>query len=154
MLHLKNLIQLSINYSSNNNRRLFRAILELREIVLAAYRGRHEVLRIALSPLGYEALANSLDNDIPSPKSSEPSKEASLRGFLDNTWVSGFNDVDVDGDVIIPEMVANGQVHENREASKRGRQAMEELALESKAIIKEYSNLLNTPFTQYCETQR
>jgi hypothetical protein len=151
---LGNLTQLSINHSSNNTRRLFRAILELREIVLAAYRGRHEVLRIALSPLGYEALANSLDKDIPSPISSEPSKEASLRGFLDNTWVSGFNDVDVDGDVIIPEMVANGQVHENREASKRGRQAMEELASESKAIIKEYSNLLNTPFTQYCETQR
>lgn len=39
-----------------NHRRLFRAILELREIVLAAYRGRNEVLRAALSLQAHEAL--------------------------------------------------------------------------------------------------
>ena len=136
-------------------RRLFRAILELREIVLAAYRGRNEVLRAALSPWGYEALANGLEDRSTSPNANDlPSKEASLRSFLENSWVTGFHDVDVDGDLIIPEQIANGQVYDGREASKRGRQAIQELASESTAIIKDYSHLLNSPFTLYCETQR
>lgn len=125
--------------------------------MLAVYRGRNEVLWVSLSPMGYEALANGLKiSKASSPKANEEaSKEASLRTFLENDWVSGFHDVDVEGDVTIPEQIgSNGQTNQGQESSDKGKQAIQLLALESTAIIKEYSNLLNTPFTLYCETQR
>ena len=55
---------------------LFRAILELREIVLAAYRGRNEVLRASLSPQAHDALSRGLEGgELLSPKKpSDPSK--------------------------------------------------------------------------------
>ena len=136
-----------------SQRRLFRAILELREIVLAAHRGRNEVLKTALSPKAHEALANSME-EIALLGGEAPSKEASLRSFLENGWVAGFHDVETEGDLVIPEQIANGQVYQGRKASTRGRQAIEELQSESTAMIKEYTNLLNAPFTVYCENQR
>lgn len=42
----------------------------------------------------------------------------------------------------------------NLQARQQGRRAIEELASESTAIIKEYNILLNAPFTLYCEKQR
>eukprot|EP00957_Ditylum_brightwellii_P068816 5223877-Ditylum_brightwellii.AAC.1 len=163
----------SIDSRQKNYRRLFRATLELREIVMAAYRGRNEVLRAALSLQAYEALQAGLEeiNNQKiqgAPKSSHRrssmsrasasggsgSKEASLRAFMANSWVTGFHDVDIDGNLVIPEQVANGQIYRHRTASNRGRLAIEELASESKTIIKDYNNALNTPFEAYCEDQR
>ena len=46
-----------IESQQKSMRRLFRSILEIREIVLAAHRGRNEVLRVSLSPLAFEALS-------------------------------------------------------------------------------------------------
>ncbi|KAL7554274.1 hypothetical protein ACHAWF_017715 [Thalassiosira exigua] len=139
-------------------RRLFRAILELREIVTAVWRGRNEVLRASLAPNAFEALGRGLEevtSTNANPKSSDPpSKEASLRSFLENDWVSGFHDVEVEGDLVIPEQIANVQIHEGQASSMIGRQAIEKLALESAAIVRDYSSLLNAPFAAYCESQR
>lgn len=146
-----------IESRQKSQRRLFRAILELREIVLAAYRGRNEVLRAALSPQAHDALSRGLEavtsGSTPSKAGSgdSPSKEASLRSFLENDWVSGFHDVEVDGSLIIPEQIDTGQMHE---VTTRGEEAIEEIVFESVAIVKEYSSLLNTPFALYCENQR
>ncbi len=139
-----------------SHRRLFRAILELREIVLAAYRGRNEVLRTALSPQAHNALSRGLE-EVSSPKSESPkssSKEVNLRSFLESDWVSNFLDVDTLEGFEIPEQVANGQMHDKKKASTRGKEAMSELIAESKAIVKEYSALLNEPFGAFCESQR
>ena len=144
-----------------NYRRLFRATFELREIVLAAYRGRNEVLRAALSLHAYEALQSGLEeivapkrqaNDAPVPSKSQ--KEASLRAFLGNTWVQGFADVDIKDDIAIPEQVANGQVYRNTNSSQRGSDVILELAHESNLIIEEYHRALDKPFESYCEDQR
>ncbi|KAL7452019.1 hypothetical protein ACHAWC_003770, partial [Mediolabrus comicus] len=59
-----------------SHRRLFRAILELREIVLAAYRGRNEVLRTALSPKAHKALSRGLE-EVPTTPQNEGSKSSS-----------------------------------------------------------------------------
>uniref|UniRef100_A0A7S4NG05 BEACH domain-containing protein n=1 Tax=Odontella aurita TaxID=265563 RepID=A0A7S4NG05_9STRA len=180
-----------------NYRRLFRATLELREVVLAAYRGRNEVLRAALSLQAYEALQAGLEETSSSGKSSggkstrsslrhtgsdesptkgrrissskakgssikdrgsshrgSSSKEASLRAFLANVWVTRFHDVDMIGGIAVPEQVSRGQVYRNRTASDRGLLAVEELATESKRIILDYTRALNAPFEAYCEDQR
>ena len=144
-----------------SQRRLFRVVLELREIALAAYRGRNEVLRAALSPQAHQALSRGLEevaNSATSSKSgNSPSKEASLRAFLENDWVAGFHDVEDtkgEGSLVIPEQISNGQIYQGRPATTRGRIAIEEIASESAAIIKEYSALLNVPFSVYCENQR
>jgi len=55
---------------------------------------------------------------------------------------------------VISEQVANGQTYRNRTASTRGRQAIAKLTSETSAIVKEYTLLLDTPFTAYCENQR
>lgn len=82
------------------------------------------------------------------------SKEASLRTFLKNDWMTGFHDVEAIGDMMISEQVANGQVYKNRTATIIGRQAITELVSENTAIVKEYSDLLGIPFNLYCENQR
>ena len=143
-----------IESQQKSKRRLFRATLELREIVLAAYRGRNEVLRAALSSQAYEALSCGLEDNTGSKGSNFQSKEASLRAFLENDWVAGFHDVEGEGDLVIPEQVSIGQICDGRKQLTRGKQAIEELAAESVAIVKEYTLLLNIPFTLYCETQR
>ena len=152
-----------------SHRRLFRAILELREIVLTAYRGRNEVLRTALSPEAHKALSRGLE-EVPTTPQSEgsksSSKEVNLRSFLENDWVSNFHDVDTLDGFEIPEQVASGQVNDDKTdkraatlgkeatASTLGKEAMLELISESKAIVKEYSALLNAPFAAYCDSQR
>ena len=143
-----------IESQQKSKRRLFRATLELREIVLAAYRGRNEVLRAALSSQAYEALSCGLEDNTGSKGSNFQSKEASLRAFLENDWVAGFHDVEGEGNLVIPEQVSSGQICQDSKQSTRGKQAIEELAAESVAIVKEYTLLLNIPFTLYCETQR
>jgi hypothetical protein len=137
-----------IESQQKSKRRLFRATLELREIVLAAYKGRNEVLRAALSTHAYDALSRGLDEH------ASITKEASLRAFLENDWVVGFHDVEGEGSVVIPEQVSCGHVHQDRKQSTRGKQAIEEVASESAAIVKEYTFLLNSPFAHYCENQR
>ena len=134
-------------------RRLFRAVLELREIVLAAYRGRNEVLRAALSPSAHEALSRGLEEVAGGSGSTKaggatadpsPSKEASLRAFLENDWVAGFHDVEGEGSLVVPEQVVKAA----------GRRAIGEIAKESGAIAAEYACLLDAPFAAYCEGQR
>jgi hypothetical protein len=143
-----------IESQQKSKRRLFRSILEIREIVLAAYRGRNEVLRESLSPLAYKALSQGLEDERtsgPTTQSSNlPSKEAFLRAFMKNEWVGGFHDMMNEGELIIPEQISCI----GRHPPTRGRKAIEDLATESASIIKEFNILLNTPFTLYCEKQR
>lgn len=99
-------------------------------------------------------LAQGLE-DMNNPKYvQKSSKEASLRSFLNNKWITGFHDVEAIGDIVISEQVANGQTYRNRTATTIGRQAIIELAAENSAIVKEYSVLLDTPFNAFCENQR
>jgi len=130
-----------------SKRRLFRATLELREIVLAAYRGRNEVLRAALSSQAYEALSCGLEDNTGSKGSNFQSKEASLRAFLENDWVAGFHDVEGEGNLVIPEQVSSGQICQDSKQSTRGKQAIEELAADSHFTVKLNGNGLKlTPF--------
>eukprot|EP00978_Attheya_sp_CCMP212_P002152 scaffold4441_cov48-Attheya_sp.AAC.2 len=139
-----------------NYKRLLRAVTEMREIVLAAYRGRNEVLRAALSLQAYEALQSGLEDVVNAQKhiGTPSSKEGSIRAFLANSWVTDFQDVDIVDNLAIPEQVSNGQIYRHRTATNLGRLAIEELASESKAIVNEYDRALNGPFEQFCEDQK
>ena len=155
-----------------NYGRLLRGTQELREILLAAFRGRNEVLRSGLSLEAYEALRAGLEEPekksryqrrrhgesklrLSQKKKGSTSKEEVLRSFIANTWITGFHDVELlEGGCAIPEQVANGQIYKNKAASNQGYEAIEQLAEESRAIIKDYSACLNAPFELYCEEQR
>jgi hypothetical protein len=146
---------------SKNYRRLFRATFELREIVLAAFRGRNEVLRVALSLQAYEALHSAFEELVCAmapisdfSMASRSQKESSLRIFLMTSWVQGFSDVDITDDIAIPEQVSNGQVFRNKTSSHWGHKAIVELVHESNLIIKDYHDSLDKPFEIYCEDQR
>lgn len=118
--------------------------------MLAAYRGRNEVLRASLSLQAHDALSRGLEGgELLSPRGSDPpksvtSREESLRSFLGNEWVTGFHDVEVVGNNVIPEEVG----------SSMGREAILLLSSESLAIVKDYKAVLNSPWTAFCEHQR
>lgn len=143
-----------VETQQKSKRRIFRATLEQREIVLAAYKGRKEVFRAALSSHAYEALSRALDEPYLPNDMNFQSKEASLRAFLKSDWVTGFCDVEGQGQLIIPEQLSSGQIYQERRQTTIGKQAIEALATESTQIVKEYTTLLNSPFTLYCENQR
>lgn len=147
-----------IESMKKSRRRLFRSILEIREIILAAYRGRSEVLQESLSPVAFETLSQGFEEERGIGASAQstklPPKEAFLRAFLKNDWVVGFHDVMSEGELNIPEQISCDQINKGKKSSTRGRRAIEELATESDSIIKEYNILLNAPFTLYCEKQR
>jgi hypothetical protein len=146
---------------SKNYRRLFRAAFELREIVLAAFRGRNEVLRVALSLQAYEALHSAFEElvCVMAPLSdfslaSRSQKESSIRIFLTSSWVQEFSDIDITNDIAVPEQVSDGQVFRNKTSSHWGQKAVLELLHESNIIVKEYRDSLDKPFESYCEDQR
>ena len=84
----------NIEAKQKNHRRIFRSSSELREIVLAAHRGRNEVLRAALSPKAYESLQCALEEIVTGRREQinrKVSREASLRSFISNDWVQNFH---------------------------------------------------------------
>jgi hypothetical protein len=141
-----------------NDRRLLRVTFELREIVVTAYRGRNEVLRTALSASAFEALKNSLERRTSAEEQigqrKPTSKEGIVREFLSSQWVTGFQDVDIRGDLVIPDQVVDGTANHNRTSSYRGSQAIEELAAESSKIISEFDRALDKAFKIYLEDQK
>ena len=146
---------------SKNYRRLFRSAFELREIVLAAFRGRNEVLRVALSLQAYEALHSAFEELVcaMAPLSdfslaSRSQKESSIRTFLTSSWVQEFSDINITNDIAVPEQVSDGQVFRNKTSSHWGQKAILELLHESNIIVKEYHDSLDKPFENYCEDQR
>lgn len=132
-----------------NYKRTLRAALELREIVLAAFRGRNEVLRASLSEKAFESLQSSLE------ATPTGSKEAVIRSFLKNDWVTNFQDVDLIGNVAIPaQLTENGGTSDTSESSNAGIKAIEALASESNSIIADFNRTLDIQFGAYCEYQR
>ena len=63
---------------------------------------------------------------------SNSSKETSQSIVLANAWVTSFHDVDTDGDIAIPELVANNQVYLNKTASTHWFLIMHQLSAETK----------------------
>jgi hypothetical protein len=144
-----------------NYRRLLRVAFELREVVSAAYRGRNEVLRAALSLQAFEALQFGLERSVLSngsraKRDEDPpvSKEATVRDFLSCSWVTGFHDIEMRDTLAIPEQVASGQVYQHKTSSHRGVLAVEEMVQESNGIIADFSRSLDPSFEEYCEDQR
>lgn len=129
-------------------KRVLRVALELREIVLAAYRGRNEVLRAALSRKAFDALQTGLESN------HVGSKEAVIRAFLSNDWVSNFHDVDLRGNIAIPAQITDGQDLASADTSQAGVKAIEALAAESNSIISDFNRTLDIQFEAYCEYQR
>jgi hypothetical protein len=140
-------------------RRLLRVALELRDIVLTAYKGRNEVLKTALVPRAFESLQVCLD--VPAPKPDEqpslkpPSKkELIVRTLLSSGWVTQFQDVDIRGNQAFPEQVEQGNGKQDRGGSSRGLQAFELLSRESNAIVLNFEKSLDSCFEKYLEAQR
>jgi len=131
-----------------NYKRTLRAALELREIVLAAFRGRNEVLRASLTPKAFEALQSGLET------TPVGSKEAVIRGFLSNDWVTNFQDVDLHGDIAIPAQLTEDGGPGTTESSQAGIKAIEALAAESNSIVADFNRTLDIQFDAYCEYQR
>lgn len=131
-----------------NYKRTLRSALELREIVLAAFRGRNEVLRASLAPQAFDALQSSLET------TPTGSKEAVIRSFLSNDWVTNFQDVDLRGDIAIPAQLTEGQGAGAADSSSAGIRAIETLAAESNSIIADFNRTLDVQFGAYCEYQR
>ena len=138
-----------------NYRRLLRVAFELREVVLAAYRGRNEVLRAALSLQAFEALQFGLEQSVARRVGDSPlSKEAIVRDFLSSSWVTSFHDVEMRDTLAIPEQVASGQLYQHKTSSHRGVLAVEEMLHESNGITADFNRSLDSSFEEYCEDQR
>ncbi|MEM7559509.1 MAG: hypothetical protein AAF394_10315 [Planctomycetota bacterium] len=133
-----------------NYKRTLRAALELREVCLAAFRGRNEVLRASLTEKAFESLQSSLE------ATPTGSKETVIRSFLKNDWVTNFQDVDLCGNVAIPAQLSDhsGIVDASSESSNAGIKAIEALAAESNSIIADFNRTLDIQFGAYCEYQR
>ena len=131
-----------------NYKRTLRAALELREIVLAAFRGRNEVLRASLTSEAFNALQTSLET------TPSGSKEAVIRSFLGNEWATNFQDVDIRGNVAVPVQLIENGANDTTESTEAGIKAIEALAAESNAIIADFNRTLDIEFGAYCEYQR
>jgi hypothetical protein len=138
-------------------RRLLRVSFELREIVVAAYRGRNEVLRAALSFQAFQALQESLEynkNIASEPQKKPPSKETVVREFLMSQWVARYHDIELQGVLSIPDQVSSGQPYQHTRASHRGSLAVEELAAESVQNVTDFNRALDGPFKIYLDDQK
>lgn len=132
-------------------RRLLRAALELRDVISAAYRGRNEVLRAALSVKAYDALRDCLEAS--STLNKNASKESMIRSFMMNHWVTGFQDVAMLGDIAVPEQVETG-ANQQLNSAAQGLLAVEQLHNESKAIMDDFEKALNKSFEEYLQAQK
>lgn len=131
-----------------NYKRTLRAALELREIVLAAFRGRNEVLRVSLTETAFASLQSGLE------ATPTGSKEAVIRSFLDNQWVKDFQDVDLHDSIAIPAQLIESNRRGTSESSQAGIKAIEALAAESNSIVADFNRTLDIQFGAYCEYQR
>ena len=139
------------------DRRLLRVCFELRELVVTAYRGRNEVLRAALSFQAFEALQESLEfskDQLQDSNKRPPSQETVVREFLNSNWVTRYHDIDRQGDLSIPDQVANGQPYQQKKASNRGFLAIKELSLESCQNVIDFNRALDGPFKIYLDDQK
>lgn len=127
-----------------NYKRTLRAALELREIVLAAFRGRNEVLRASLTERAFDSLQSGLET------TPSGSKETVIRSFLKNEWVTNFQDVDLRENIAIPSQLTDN----GGEPSEEGIKAIEALAAESNSIVADFNRTLDIQFGAYCEYQR
>ena len=162
-------------------RRLFLSAMELREIILEAFRRRSEVLREALSLQAYEALQAALEDqargntarrraslsDIPWQV-----KEEGIRRFMRQDWVQNFHDVvyyspgldetsstmtntESEERTTLPCMVSNGQIYKNHTSTTRGRETLLTLHIQTVQIINEYQKVLTSgAFETYLQHQR
>ena len=140
-------------------RRLLRVALELRDIILTAYKGRNDVLRASLLPMAFASLQKCLETS--SQLSDEQNlgkvshKELTARATLNSDWVTKFQDVDIRGDQAFPEQVERGDDEQRRiKGASRGVLAVESLSQESNDIISNFGKALDTCFEEYLEAQR
>eukprot|EP00980_Cylindrotheca_fusiformis_P005609 scaffold1184_cov132-Cylindrotheca_fusiformis.AAC.30 len=136
-------------------RRLLRVSLELRDILVAIFERRKEVLKASLSLEAFEELRSCLE---PTPivikqANSAPSnqKEAVVRNLLFSTWVARFQDVETRGKVSLPEQLQSSTI---KNSDQKGVSAVEDLLNESDEIILSFEKSLNACFEKYLEAQR
>ena len=83
---------------NRKKRRLILSAMDLREIILEAFRRRSEVLREALSLEAFEALQTGLEDNTGVkrranlPEISWQAKEENIMNFMKNSWVQQFQD--------------------------------------------------------------
>ena len=163
-------------------RRLFLSAMEVREIILEAFRRRSEVLREALSLQAYEALQSALEDQArgnvtrrqaSSSDISRQIKEEGIRRFMQQEWVQSFRDdvmykasksshadsqeSSVIEGIAIPIMMSNAQVYKHHTSTTRGRDTILSLHTQTTAILEEYRKVLNSKlggFESYLRHQR
>jgi hypothetical protein len=140
-------------------RRLLRVALELRDILVTTFERRNEVLRTCLSSEAFEAFQSCLEattttpSESRSPSKTHSSKEILVRNLLFSDWVTQFQDVEQKGNVSLPEQLQTGK-NGGSEPSQRGLGVIEELSVESRAIVGTFEKALNVCFEKYLEGQR
>lgn len=136
-------------------RRLLRVSLELRDILVAIFERRNEVLKTSLSSEAFEALRSCLEVTPPTTQetgATPPSqKEVLVRNLLFSTWVAKFQDVDIRGRVSLPEQL---QAPALSSTDQTGISAIEDLLNESDEIVRSFEKSLNVCFEKYLEAQR
>ena len=151
----------SLDYSGSKDaqkkhyRRLLRVALELRDVVTTTYRGRNVVVRSALSTEAVQELRSSLEGSSGSGRSM--SREAAIKEFLSSGWVTRFQDVEILGDLSVPEQAAMDTIAlsgSEREDAGRGIYAVQQLASESTLVQADFEKALNVPFEGYLEAER
>ena len=133
-------------------RRLLRVALELRDVVTTTYRGRNAAIRKAMSTEAVEELRSSLEA---SGRSS--SRETALKEFLSSSWVTRFQDVEIRGDISVPEQVSMDTITLSATDSddvQLGISSVERLANESMLVQADFEKALDVAFEGYLETQR
>jgi hypothetical protein len=140
-------------------RRLLRVALELRDILVTIYERRSEVLRTSLSVTAFGAFESCLEAPPPPasdggyPSKSPSPKEVLVRTLLLSEWVTKFQDVDIKGNVSLPEQL-QASVGDTNNTSSRGAIAIEELSLQGKEIVATFEKSLHSCFEKYLESQR
>jgi hypothetical protein len=143
-------------------RRLVRVALELRNVVSTAYRGRNNVIKISLSTEAVEELRSSLEGSSGGNHRSPP-KEATAKefltaakDFLGSQWVARFQDVEIRGDLSVPEQVTMGSISLNggEADGSQGFVSIEKLANESSVVQADFEKAIDSSFEGYLETQR
>ena len=143
-------------------RRLVRVALELRSVVSTTYRGRNPVMKAALSSEAIEELRSSLEGSSAGARRSS-SKEVAAKEFLNaakdflgSRWVTRFQDVEIRGDLSVPEQVTMDTIvlDGDGEAGPTGIVAIEKLAEESKTIQNDFEKAVDSSFGGYLESER
>lgn len=158
----------SVTEQTKHQRRLYRVVEILGDVVLDVYKNANETLQDSLSKGAYKALEFALAtkdewaNEVTDKDLSQHARKDSLKSFISCDWISKFHDNDFiqnnngEGEIVIPEQLKRTyrRIGGEKTAEDKATVIMKEIAHECDEISDEYNRAFDKPFKQYLEMQR